>query len=159
MTIPGGFVAGAVLTAADMNLLPGGRMGYAQTTADQLAVGSVVDLTSLTVTWTAIAARRYRTSFQVGVFADTVIDTSYGMEVLVTDAANVIKTKAAAFAGVGTGSDRSVTLVGSVCETGLAGSTTRKLRARITSAAADSMTVDSDPTYPAYILVEDIGPA
>ena len=57
MTIPGGFTAGDVLTAADLNLLPGAVMGYASVTADQGSITTVADLNSLSVTFTAVVNR------------------------------------------------------------------------------------------------------
>ena len=155
MTRPGGFIAGDVLTATDMNLLPGGIMGYAQVTADQASISAVADLTSLTVTWTAVSARRYRTSFYVNANSSTVVAGNNPISIFITDSSNTIKAQA-----VCTDNEavlETMTLVGSVCETGLSGSTTRKLRAQQTGGG--TMDLLAAATYPAYILVEDIGPA
>lgn len=156
MTVPGGYVAGDILTAANLNLLPGGKMGYAQVTANQTSIGNAeADLTSLTVTWTAVSARRYRISF----FVNLTMQTSLIGEgaVYITDGSNTHK--------LDTGLpqpeaiDTLTTLVGSVTETGLSGATTRKLRARRLNGGGDTMSLAAAATYPAYILVEDIGPA
>ena len=54
------FTAGQTLTAAEMNLLPFGYITKAGTASTQTSVGtSPTDLTSLTVTFTALATRRY----------------------------------------------------------------------------------------------------
>jgi hypothetical protein len=55
----------ATLTAADMNAYARGGlvMAYASVTASQSSITSVTDLTSLTVTFTALSGRLYRTTF------------------------------------------------------------------------------------------------
>lgn len=60
MTSPGGFTAGDVLAAADMNALPGGVVDYATKSSDQgsITTGSVI--TGLQVSYAAVAGRRYR---------------------------------------------------------------------------------------------------
>jgi hypothetical protein len=157
VTIPGGFIAGDTLGAADMNLLPAGISagGYAQITADQTSITTVTDVTSLTVTWTAVSSRRYRISFFVGV-THTAITTTGLAQILITDGSGTQKAKTMLDDVETTGEFRH--LVGSVCETGLSGSTTRKIRAS-TDTGRGTMTVTASPTNPSYILVEDVGPA
>jgi len=60
MTAPGGFTAGDVLSAADMNALPGGVIGFAIRTT-QLAenISTEQDAPDLTFTFTAVAGRLY----------------------------------------------------------------------------------------------------
>lgn len=161
MTVPGGYVAGDTLSAANMNLLPGGKMGYAEVTANQTGItDTAADLTSLTVTWTAVSARRYRTSFFVTLSAQTTIAQADNdlCRVQITDGSNNIKT-------IGTVThpvvDVGMSCVASVTETGLSGSTTRKLRGRRGNGfgTGNAMSLLAASTYPAYILVEDIGPA
>lgn len=158
MTVPGGYVAGDTLSAANMNLLPGGMEagGYAQVTSAQTGITTIVDVTSLTVTWTAVSARRYRTSFFVDVLPATVADTNWGIEVSITDGSNTVK--ASATSAVTTTQVR--TLVGSVVETSLSGSTTRKLRTQsVNNSSSDAYSINAAATQPCYILVEDVGPA
>lgn len=162
MTKPGGFVAGDILGAADMNLLPGGVMGYAEVTANQTSIGiTEVDLTSLTVTWTAVSSRRYRTSFVTSLEVNTLgSDTFDVITVYITDGSNTKKQTCDLAQPHATNSQQ--TLVGSVVETGLSGSTTRKLRglAMDTNAGTTlNATLLASATAPCYILVEDIGPA
>lgn len=160
MTVPGGYVAGDTLTAANMNLLPGGLEsgGYAEVTANQTTITSEADVTSLTVTWTAVSARRYRTSFCLNVSAQSSVPGSGEyMRIYITDGSNTHKFESTAPDPAGT--DDRVTIVGSVVETGLSGSTTRKLRAQRADGTGHAMSVLAASTYPAYILVEDIGPA
>lgn len=164
MTVPGGYIAGDVLTAANMNLLPGGKMGYAEVTADQTGIStSNVDLTSLTVTWTAVAARRYRTT----VWANIEIDTSPTVVTLpnikITDGSNNQKQVGyGVWAAASVGNVVKSTVCVSVVETGLSGSTTRKARGLSTDMAGgngDTFNIKASATSPAWILVEDIGPA
>lgn len=160
MTIPGGFVAGDILGAADMNLLPGGLEGggYAQITADQTTITTEADITSLTVTFTAVSSRRYRTSFVLDVSAQTSLPASGEyMRIHITDGSNTHKAEVTSAAPAAI--DNRVTVYGSVVETGLSGSTTRKLRAERGDGSGDAMSVLAAAARPAYILVEDIGPA
>jgi len=71
------FTTGAVLTAAQMNNLPFGLMGFVENTSlAQTGITTVVDITGLTLTFTGVAGRRYRVDgfllLQSTVSADTV---------------------------------------------------------------------------------------
>lgn len=155
MTIPGAFVAGVPLPAADLNLLPAGLRGggYAQITANQTTITTTVDVTGLTVTFTAVAARRYQVLVQVEVSVDNV--TAIPL-VIITDAANTQKGRGVVSTLSATGSAH--TLRFSVNETGLSGSTTRKVRAS-RAAGAGNVSIEAGATFPAFICVTDIGPA
>lgn len=156
MTAPGGFSAGDVLGAADMNGLPAGKMGYASVTANQTSISTTTDLTSLTVTWTAVSSRLYQISFQVAV--DPVWTTGSAQPTIyITDGSNNVKQTVTSDVLA----DLSVlSMTGFVLETSLSGSTTRKLRAAFpSSSGSDTMTMTASSTRPAFILVEDIGPA
>ena len=158
MTAPGGFVAGDILGAADLNALPGGVSagGYARVTADQGTFTTVTDLTSLTVTWTAVSSRLYRTSFYACLTSTIAGDE---LAVLVTDGSNVQKAIDEKIQrALDIGQDNFTVLTGSVVETGLSGSMTRKLRALRTTGTG-AVTLEASATGPAYIVVEDIGPA
>ena len=65
MAIPGGFTAGQVLTAAEMNGLPAGIIGYSSATATT-AVTSATALSVLTVNATIVPGRRYRIAGKLG---------------------------------------------------------------------------------------------
>jgi hypothetical protein len=151
MTIPGGYIAGDVLTAANMNLLPGGKMGYASITSPQGSItGSATDITSLTVTWTAVSSRLYRTSFVT--LASSTVATDVAL-VLITDGSGTQKTTTSTYLD----STSSFMVSSFLLETGLSGSVTRKLRALRTGSG--TLTIQAATDYPAFILVEDIGPA
>jgi hypothetical protein len=57
------FSAGQVLTAAQQNGLPFGYVGNANVTSSQTGISTQVDLTGFSVTFTAIANRRYMAIF------------------------------------------------------------------------------------------------
>lgn len=164
MTAPGGFVAGDILGAGDMNALPGGvnSGGLVLVTSNITGMGgsSPTDITGMSVTWTADASRMYRTSFYMKVstltYAWTDVDRS--PKVLITDGSNTQIT----FAGVQGLYSESTDIFDvscSVVESGLSGSTTRKLRGQYPSGGSDTFAVYAGATYPSYLLVEDIGPA
>lgn len=149
MATPGSFVAGTALSAAEMNLLPGGTVGYAERTTDQTTITVQVDITSLTVTWTAVAGRRYKITGKVEV-TSTAADGAYVL--VLTDAANTSKQRATD--ACLTTSGRTVTLT-HVEEPG-SGSITRKLRLS-KAGGTGSLTAGAAAASPAFLLVEDVG--
>jgi len=160
-TRPGAFVAGDVLGAADMNLLPSGAMGRASVTSDQTTITAVADATSLTVTWTAVASRLYRISWAITmkVTGNSAIGDLF---VYCTDGSNTVKGSSAQAISAGEAADDVVyaNLSSFSLETGLSGSTTRKLRVQYAEySGATTATLAASATSPAFILVEDIGPA
>lgn len=159
MTIPGGFVAGDVLGAADLNAFGGPQLGYATATTAQTAIGqATTDVTSLTLTWTAVSSRLYRVSFQLS-FDINRGGTGYiAPRFSITDGSNTLIRSFDA--GYYTASINDQSWSGWHVETGLSGSVTRKLRAQFTGTeASNSIDIASSSTKPAFILVEDLGPA
>lgn len=144
------FSSGAILTAAQMNRLPWGVIGYASATANQTVTTTEANLTSLTLTWTADSTRIYRTTVYVG-YAEQATSAGYG-ELKITDGSNVQKMTAVAYQLAGYGD----IFVASVIESGLSGSTTRKARG-VTSAG--TLTFVGGSTRPMQIIVEDLGQA
>jgi hypothetical protein len=65
MTIPGGFVAGNVLTAADMNLLPAGAQSCTVNTAGVLTA-ITTEAALFTQAATGVTGRNYRITVKVG---------------------------------------------------------------------------------------------
>jgi hypothetical protein len=151
MTIPGGYVALDTLTAANMNLLPAGKIAYAAATANQASVTSIVDLTGLTVTFTALASRKYRVSAQVYVGSTVTADV---VALYITDGASTPVQVAQQLLTT----SGAITVTSSVIVSSVAGSTTYKLRGQRT-AGTGSLTFVAAAANPMYILVEDIGPA
>lgn len=158
MTIPGGYVAGDVLTAANMNLLPGGKMISDTITGDVSisgisSAGDVGDITGLSVTWTAVASRLYRVTLSVMGTTNVAGDT---LSAFITDGSNVIKQ-----ACYGQTNDATYG-VGLTCfevVSGLSGSITRKARMGMRIGTGTTVTCRAAATYPGILTVEDLGAA
>lgn len=147
MTAPGAFTNGYVVTATDMNALPAGRMASATRTSNQTGIGtSVTDLTSLTVTFTAVAGRKYRITGQA-----TFVQSATASTAILYLLAGATQIGLSAGEVVGT-FGRTQTVI--VEHTPGAGSVTYKLQA---SCDAGTMSVSASSTAPCSIIVEDIG--
>ena len=144
------FTAGNVLTAAQMNRLPWGIMGYASVTANQSGITTAVDVTGLTVTFTANSTRYYKTTVYT-FSAQQNTAAGYG-EIRITDGSNVQKQSGVIYQLAGVQALMCI----SVVETGLSGSTIRKARALTT---AGTLLLAASATSPMFIVVEDIGQA
>jgi hypothetical protein len=149
------FTSGAILTAPQMNRLPWGIVGYDQRTSNQAGIGAVTDILdtgggSLSVVWTAISSRYYRTTLYVP-YAEQQVAPAFP-SILITDGSNVIKQKSEMYQVNLQGAFLSAVVV----ETGLSGSVTRKGRA-LTS--GNTVSLGGNPTFPIFIVVEDIGQA
>jgi hypothetical protein len=58
------FFSGDVLTASQQNRFPRGVMGYAKSTADASIGSTTADVSGMSVTFTAVANRLYRATFE-----------------------------------------------------------------------------------------------
>lgn len=144
------FTAGSILTAAQMNRLPWGIIGYAQATANQTGITTEVNVTGLSVTFTADSTRYYKTTiYTFSVQQNTAAGYA---EFKITDGSNVQKQNGVIYQLAGVQSPMCVTVV----ETGLSGSVTRKARA-LTNAG--TLLLAASATAPMFIVVEDIGQA
>jgi hypothetical protein len=145
------FTAGAVLTAAQMNRLPWGVMGYEDLTANQtINSSSLMDVTSLSVVFTANSTRIYRTSVIIPVITQ---NTSTEFNVLAIANSSGTSLAQSNFRAEAT---NQFQLIATYIESGITGSTTRKARM---SVSANTSTINSSATIPAFIVVEDIGQA
>ena len=144
------FTSGAILTAAQMNRLPWGVVGTANATANQTGITTVVDVTGLTVTFTADSSRIYRTTAYV--FAAVQLTAQGYPGFSITDGANNTKQGSSILLATGFQAPLCVT----VYESGLSGSTTRKVRAETN---AGTLTLAADAARPMVLIVEDIGQA
>ena len=144
------FTTGAILTAAQMNNLPWGLMGYAENLSlAQTGITTVTDITSLTVTFTGVAGRRYRVDgyllLQSTVNNDAVnLIIRNGSNTTLQQAIYALPSAASAYFCV-------VSLVMAVT-----GSNTVKLSIQRQSGTG-TMTANGATTYPAQIVVTDIG--
>lgn len=130
--------------------LPWGSIGYAEVTANQTGITTIVDLTSLTLTWTAVANRVYKITgfaqFTSSVAADVArLSITTDGNTLVQMGQQVVGATPVTIAAV----RRIVTG---------AGSQTYKLRAE-RSAGTGNVAMNVGATLPGFILVEDIGPS
>jgi len=127
-----------------------GTVAYAQVVADQTGIFAATDLTGMSVTWIAVASRRYRITV-TGEVASSVADGVY--VVSLTDTSNVQVKRATG--PCTTLNSQTLTLV--YCVTGLSGSITRKCRLTKTSGTGTLTFGNASATNPSFILVEDIG--
>ena len=132
--------------------LPWGVYGYAQVTANQGSITTITDLTSLSVTFTAVANRRVRVVGYIEV-TSTVLDGAF--ELFITDGSNTAIKRAT---GPILSTTAAVTVPIEIVVTPGAGSVTYKLRLQRTSGSG-TYTMSAGATNPAFICVEDIGPA
>lgn len=144
------FTAGDVLTADEMNRLPWGIVARSQRTSNQAGIGTTTtDLTDLSVTFTAISTRIYRTT----IYAIVQQDTTGGLIFIrLADGSNTQKQQwmmnSSAWA--------YYTACLQLTETGLSGSTTRKARG---DTQTSTFSIQAAAAYPAFIIVEDLGQA
>ncbi len=133
---------------------PRGVMATASVTAVQSGISTITDVTSMTVTWTAVSTRRYRVSASSEIYGTAAGDL---LILSITDGSNVqqqrtVFTVPALTGGAGYGK-ATIELYLS----GISGSTTRKLRLE-RSSGTGTAAFSASSTFPAYIVVEDIGP-
>jgi hypothetical protein len=143
------FVAGNVLTAAQMNNLPFGSAGYATNTSLSQTVTTLTDITSLSVTFTAVANRIYKVEGWV------YLATTEGTNVAGTyirNGATTLQVSAYNLQIANVAYSTYVCYVG----TFTAGSTTLKLSAQ-RQAGSGTVTASAAATNPAQFLVTDIG--
>jgi len=165
--IPAPVVGRTAMLAGSMQVYQGAAIGWtppwntswgtivkAEKTAVQGGITTIVDVTNMSVTWTAIAGRRYRTSIFATLAGQTVGDLIGGY---MTDAANVVKQRAFFMAPTLSGAWWYAPFSVSVEETGLTGSVTRKFRLERNAGTGVGLGVYPDVAAPSYILVEDMG--
>lgn len=152
MTIPGAFTAGYVVTATDMNLLPAGVEGggYAETTTTTTGVTSVTDVTGLSVTFTAVAGRRYRATSVVEVI-DSGSSSVYVLSL--KDGATTLHRATAVNGHTGAS---SVQVIYSN-NASISGSKTWKVTLE-RAGGSGTLSTTNAATYPSFLLIEDIGP-
>ncbi len=136
-----------------LNAAPRGRVAYAEVTAQQNTITTVVDLTSLSVTWTAAAGRRYRVSFAAEINGTAAGDLAI---LYVSDGAGTSKKRHVVTVPALTAGSGYSAVSGALIEVPGAGSVTRKLRLE-RNAGSGTVGLFAAANSPAFILVEDIG--
>jgi len=152
------FSAGAVLLASQQNRFPRGVMAYAESTADYTLTTSDVIATGMSVTFTAVANRYYRiTYYEPQVQTPLAVSGFTNLSIKDTNAAGAtlsygrLQTSAA------------LMMTGNVCVIdvrtfGSSGSQTMVGTASV-NVTTGAPTLQRDATFPAFMLVEDIGPS
>jgi len=135
----------------EVDALPRGTMGYAQITASQTGITTIVDVTGLTTTFTAVTGRRYRVSVDVYVNGTVAADT---LGISIANGSNTQLTSTQIVAVANPAIQQRAVCSGIV--TGINGSTTYKIRA-IRLTGSGNMEVFASSANPGFILVEDIG--
>lgn len=137
----------ATVAARRDHVHPGTFIGQATVTANQTGIGGgPTDLTSLTVTFTAVASRRYKITGYGRVVQRTSGATA---EVFIRNAANTKLQTWSTTLGVDESGMASI----EITDVPGAGSATYKLSAGV---GAGTMDLTASATQPAFILVEDI---
>ena len=134
--------------------MPWGVIGYAAITANQTGITTVADITSLTLTHTAVNNRRYRITGRINIQSNTVSD--YG-QIQLTDSTPTQLENSLFNTHTSANNDTTQSIV--FVEAGISGSVTRKLRAGRAGGSAGTFQVSASATAPAFILIEDIGPS
>lgn len=143
------FTAGQSLSYVEMNLLPFGYMGGATASAIQAGVGtSPTDITSLTVTFTGLASRRYKITGTLNARKLVGAGIIY-MEIV--RGSTIIQTISESVAV-----NDYATLHGVIAEVPGAGSVTYKIRGWVSNDTMDVNPLNTADTMSA-IMVEDIG--
>jgi hypothetical protein len=145
----GAAVAGEVLTAANVNKIPGGWIGYAEVTTSQGPFGAATDLTGLSIAITAGTNRRLRISCHV------LLSSSVAGDIARLDIMEGATTLNLAH-GYMTTSAASVCVTAVITPT--SGAHTYKLQAQ-RAAGGGGISTFASASAPNFILVEDIGPA
>jgi hypothetical protein len=144
------FVSGAILTAQQQNNFPFGVQGYVKRTAASVSIGTTIaDVTGATVTFTAIAGRAYKFSFNATVTKNVTVGT---LALYVADGSNNNQ-----YEFLLEMNDTASGYIVSLCTvvTGLtAGTQTLKLRGVVSVATS---TIFATATNPYSLIVEDIG--
>lgn len=125
-----------------------GTVGYAAQTSTQTGFTTETDISGVSVTFTPVSGRRYRSTLRVPVADCAAVSTLAGL--IYNGATRVGQGNQSIAAGAGT--NHTVQAI----HTGLSGSTTLKGRFISTGGSA-TLTATAD--IPIWLLVEDIGPA
>lgn len=126
-----------------------GTIGYAQVTASQGSITAQTDLTGLTLTFTAVAGRRYRVSSYVD-FSNTNVDVASELFLMDTSGptqivrGDTVHPVAGGFMSI---TLQAILVPGAVTKT-------YKLQA---AATGGTTTLQASATSPAFLMIEDIG--
>ena len=150
------FTAGQVLTNTEMNSLPRGVMAYAESTADYTLTTSDVIATGMTATFTAVANRYYRiTYYEPQVQTPSAVSALVNLSIKDTNAAGATMNYGRLQTSAALMMTGNVSVI-DVVTYGTGGSKTVVGTASV-NVTTGTPTLQRDSTFPAFILVEDIG--
>ena len=129
--------------------VPRGLMGSAQKTSNQTGISTTADITSLSVTFTAVSTRLYKTTLYLPVLSQNTLD-SFVTATIADNGGTAVQQGQQVIKASQSGHMMLVLI-----ETGLSGSTVRKGRVGSASGTVD---VTCSSTIVASLFVEDIGP-
>ena len=150
---PGQATTGATHTAAHDNDLPGGWIGYVQVTASQSGISGITDLTGLSQAVTVNTSRRIKITAE-GRFTSDTAGNLVGF--FIREGATTLngaQIELATSGGPGA-SDMTATVI----LTPSTGSHTYKLSLSLVDGSG-TVSLSANTDNPAFLLVEDIGPA
>jgi len=153
-TWPGDVVYGEEGTSDNIARLPGGWVGDAYVDADQLGITTAVtDLTGLTTTFVIPAERKLEVTAKIQIAGDPV-DLDQVLLFLM-EGGDILQRAQFSCAGL-TGTVRNTMHIKHTVRGPTAGSHTYKLALQAIGAGS-TVDMEADPTYPAELLVMDIG--
>ncbi len=155
VALPGTSTDTTVWTEADVDSLPGGWIGYVEVTSSQTGITSITDLSGLSVAVTVNASRRIRVTGHGTVQKNT---NNGLVKLLIRESSTTLGLIIDNIMGNTSDVNSRMTGEGSVVLTPSAGTHTYKLSLSSATADADLSAASGDPG-PAWLLVEDIGPA
>lgn len=143
------------LSAANLNKDPGGWVGYEVVIASQSGITGITDLTGLSVTFTAVLNRRYRTTFCGEINGSVAGDL---LIAYITNGSNVqlqrgVVTVPSLISGAGYSH-----LCLQYVWVGAGSSVTHKVRLE-RNAGTGTANLFASGSAPAFILIEDLGPS
>lgn len=149
----GAAVSGEVLTAANVNKIPGGWIGYNESTTNQGSIaGTEVDITGLTATVTVGTSRRIRITVELSLSSSVANDVP---SLRIKEGTTQLQSREEHLGSV-VGALAAISA--SVVLTPTAGSHTYKATL-VRAVGTGTLVVNASATAPAFLLVEDIGPA
>jgi hypothetical protein len=134
--------------------LPWGRVASATGSATTNIGTTYVDLSGMSVSWTAVQNRRYRVKVQANILAPASGTSDCNVFLRIVDAGAVQKAESTQTAAL-TLSYTEFTLVELLDYTSAGASISRRAQAKVSASSNNSLVT----TNPPLIMVEDIGPA
>lgn len=142
-------VTGTVLTEANLEKFPGGWIGYAEVTTGQSGISTITDLTNLSIAVTVGTSRRIRVTGKIYANASAAV---LAAELTIRESSTTLNGAKLLYETA----SQDQAMIAQWVGTPGSGSHTYKLSL---AASASTINMAASATVPAFILVEDIGPA